>query len=375
MSIEVAGVTRFFGSTRAVWNMSMTVPAGSVTGLVGPNGAGKTTLLLMLAALLAPDGGTIRIAGLDPLTQPRQVHQAVGWMPDAFGTWDSLTCTEILMTFATAQGLDEDTGLRNTAEMLAAVHLGEMARTPARVLSRGGPDEEIGRGADNFNVDEFGADFAYTMDGGPVGELEYESFNAAGAVFKIKGKSVHPGTAKGKMINASLITAEIINSFPADEVPEKTEGYEGFYFLEKINANCEDAELSYILRDHDRQKFEEKKKFAENVAKKINEKYKKELVTVEIKDQYYNMGEIIKNHMEIVEIAKKAMENLEIKPIIKPIRGGTDGSKISFMGLPTPNIFAGGENFHGKYEFVALESMILATDVIVEIVRLNAEGE
>ena len=137
MSIEVAGVTRFFGSTRAVWNMSMTVPAGSVTGLVGPNGAGKTTLLLMLAALLAPDGGTIRIAGLDPLTQPRQVHQAVGWMPDAFGTWDSLTCTEILMTFATAQGLDEDTGLRNTAEMLAAVHLGEMARTPARVLSRG----------------------------------------------------------------------------------------------------------------------------------------------------------------------------------------------------------------------------------------------
>lgn len=137
MSIEVAGVTRFFGSTRAVWNMSMTVPAGSVTGLVGPNGAGKTTLLLMLAALLAPDGGTIRIAGLDPLTQPRQVHQAVGWMPDAFGTWDSLTCTEILMTFAIAQGLDEDTGLRNTAEMLAAVHLGEMARTPARVLSRG----------------------------------------------------------------------------------------------------------------------------------------------------------------------------------------------------------------------------------------------
>ena len=137
MSIEVAGVTRFFGSTRAVWNMSMTVPAGSVTGLVGPNGAGKTTLLLMLAALLAPDGGTIRIAGLDPLTQPRQVHQAVGWMPDAFGTWDSLTCTEILMTFATAQGLDEDTGLRNAAEMLATVHLGEMARTPARVLSRG----------------------------------------------------------------------------------------------------------------------------------------------------------------------------------------------------------------------------------------------
>ena len=238
-----------------------------------------------------------------------------------------------------------------------------------------GPDEEIGRGADNFNVEEFGADFAYTMDGGPVGELEYESFNAAGAVFKIKGKSVHPGTAKGKLINASLIAAEIVNSFPADEVPEKTEGYEGFYFLDKINSNCEESELSYILRDHDREKFEAKKKFAANVAKKINEKYGKELVSVEIKDQYYNMGEIIKDHMNVVEIAKKAMENLGIKPVIEPIRGGTDGSKISFMGLPTPNIFAGGENFHGKYEFVALESMILATDVIVEIVKLNGKGK
>ena len=238
-----------------------------------------------------------------------------------------------------------------------------------------GPDEEIGRGADNFNVEEFGADFAYTMDGGPVGELEYESFNAAGAVFKIRGKSVHPGTAKGKLINASLIAAEVVNSFPADEVPEKTEGYEGFYFLDKINANCEEAELSYILRDHDREKFEIKKKFTANVAKKINEKYGKELVSVEIKDQYYNMGEIIKDHMNVVEIAKKAMENLGVKPVIEPIRGGTDGSKISFMGLPTPNIFAGGENFHGKYEFVALESMILATDVIVEIVKLNGEGK
>ena len=238
-----------------------------------------------------------------------------------------------------------------------------------------GPDEEIGRGADNFNVEEFGADFAYTMDGGPVGELEYESFNAAGAVFKIKGKSVHPGTAKGKLINASLIAAEVVNNFPADEVPEKTEGYEGFYFLDKINSNCEEAELSYILRDHDREKFEAKKKFAADVAKKINEKYGKELISVEIKDQYYNMGEIIKDHMNIVEIAKKAMENLGIKPVIEPIRGGTDGSKISFMGLPTPNIFAGGENFHGKYEFVALESMILATDVIVEIVKLNGKGK
>ena len=234
-----------------------------------------------------------------------------------------------------------------------------------------GPDEEIGRGANHFNVEEFSADYAYTMDGGPVGELEYESFNAAQVIYKIKGKSVHTGTAKGKMINASLVAVELSSMFPKDEVPEKTEGYEGFYFLEKISSNCEDAELRYILRDHDKEKFLDKKKFSEEIAKKINKKYGKDIVEVFIEDQYYNMGEIIKDHMYIVEIAKKAMENLKINPIIKPIRGGTDGSKISFMGLPTPNIFAGGENFHGKYEFVALESMIKATDVIIEIIKLT----
>ena len=282
--------------------------------------------------------------------------------------------TVITTDGSTLLGADDKAGIVEIVEaMKYLIEHPEIKHGTVKVAF--GPDEEIGRGADNFNVEEFGADFAYTMDGGPVGELEYESFNAAGAVFKIKGKSVHPGTAKGKLINASLIAAEVVNSFPADEVPEKTEGYEGFYFLDKINSNCEEAELSYILRDHDREKFEAKKEFAANVAKKINEKYGKELVSVEIKDQYYNMGEIIKDHMNVVEIAKKAMENLGIKPVIEPIRGGTDGSKISFMGLPTPNIFAGGENFHGKYEFVALESMILATDVIVEIVKLNGEGK
>ncbi|WP_314394423.1 peptidase T [Leptotrichia shahii] len=282
--------------------------------------------------------------------------------------------TVITTDGTTLLGADDKSGIVEIVEaMKYLIEHPEIKHGTVKVAF--GPDEEIGRGADNFNVEEFGADFAYTMDGGPVGELEYESFNAAGAVFKIRGKSVHPGTAKGKLINASLIAAEVVNSFPADEVPEKTEGYEGFYFLDKINANCEEAELSYILRDHDREKFEMKKKFTANVAKKINEKYGKELVSVEIKDQYYNMGEIIKDHMNVVEIAEKAMKNLGIKPIIQPIRGGTDGSKISFMGLPTPNIFAGGENFHGKYEFVALESMILATDVIVEIVKLNGEGK
>ena len=235
------------------------------------------------------------------------------------------------------------------------------------------PDEEVGNGTKYFDVDKFGADYAYTVDGGRLGELEYESFNAAGAVFKIKGKSVHPGTAKGKLINASLIAAEIVNSFPADEVPEKTEGYEGFYFLDEMKSNCEEGEVVYIIRDHDKAKFLAKKEFVKELVEKINKKYGREVVKLELKDEYYNMGEIIKDHMYVVDIAKQAMENLGIKPIIKPIRGGTDGSKISFMGLPTPNIFAGGENFHGKYEFVALESMEKATDVIVEIVKLNAE--
>ena len=236
-----------------------------------------------------------------------------------------------------------------------------------------GPDEEIGRGADYFDVKEFAADYAYTMDGGPVGELEYESFNAAQATFTIKGVSVHPGTAKGKMINAGLIAAEIISTFSKDEVPEKTEGYEGFYYLCNVEASCEDGQVIYIIRDHDREKFNAKKKFVEEIAKKINEKYPKKVVELEMKDQYYNMGEIIKDHMYVVDIAKEAMENVGVTPLIKAIRGGTDGSKISFMGLPTPNIFAGGENFHGKYEFVALESMEKATDVIIEIIKLNVD--
>lgn len=238
-----------------------------------------------------------------------------------------------------------------------------------------GPDEEIGRGADNFNVKEFDADFAYTMDGGPVGELEYESFNAAQATFRIKGKSVHTGTAKGKMINASSVAVELASMFPKNEVPERTEGYEGFYFLEKIKSSCEDAELTYLLRDHDKEKFLLKKQFVEEIAQKINEKYGKNTVELFLKDQYYNMGEVIKEHMYVVDIARTAMENLNIKPVIKPIRGGTDGSKISFMGLPSPNIFAGGENFHGKYEFVSLENMVKATDTIVEIIKLVSKGQ
>ena len=280
--------------------------------------------------------------------------------------------TVITTDGTTLLGADDKSGIVEIMEaMKYLVNHPEIKHGTVKVAF--GPDEEIGRGADNFNVEEFGADFAYTMDGGPVGELEYESFNAASAVYKIKGKSVHPGTAKGKMKNASLIAIDLASMFPEDEVPEKTEGYEGFYLLDGITSNCEDAELTYILRDHDKKKFEDKKEFAREVAEKINKKYGQNTVEVIIKDQYYNMGDIIKDHMYVVDIAREALENLNIKPIIKPIRGGTDGSIISFMGLPTPNIFAGGENFHGKYEFVALESIVKATDTIIEIVKLTAE--
>ncbi len=232
------------------------------------------------------------------------------------------------------------------------------------------PDEEIGRGPHKFDVEKFGADFAYTMDGGPLGELQYESFNAAGVKVTTRGTSVHPGSAKDKMVNAITMAIKFQNEMPQEEVPEKTEGYEGFIHLMSFNGHIEEAKLSYIIRDHDREKFETKKAHFLSVEKKIKEEYGEDAITVEIEDQYYNMREKIEPVMEIVDIAKKAMENLNIKPIIEPVRGGTDGSQLSYMGLPTPNIFAGGENMHGKYEYVSAETMEQATKVILEIVQL-----
>ena len=236
-----------------------------------------------------------------------------------------------------------------------------------------GPDEEIGRGADLFDVEEFGCDFAYTMDGGPVGELEYESFNAAQAEITIQGKNVHPGTAKDTMVNALEIARQFQNALPEFEVPEHTTGREGFYHLMYANGVVEEAKLVYIIRDHDRKLFEAKKAYLQLVADRLNASLDSNRISIDMKDQYYNMAEIIKKDFRAVEVAQKAMENLSITPIIEPIRGGTDGSKISFMGLPTPNIFAGGENFHGRYEFVAVESMEKARDVIIEIAQLLAK--
>lgn len=234
-----------------------------------------------------------------------------------------------------------------------------------------GPDEEIGVGADKFDAEGFGVDFAYTMDGGPVGELQYETFHAAQAEIQIEGKNVHPGTAKDTMINALQVAIDFHNELPAEEVPEKTEGYEGFFHLLQLDGNPEEARMVYIIRDHDKQKFAARKEWIEKVADLLNARFDEKRVHVNMYDQYYNMREIIEKDMSIIEVAKKAMENLDIKPVIEPVRGGTDGSKISYMGIPTPNIFAGGENMHGRFEFVAVESMEKATDVIVEIIRLN----
>lgn len=235
------------------------------------------------------------------------------------------------------------------------------------------PDEEIGRGAHKFDVEKFGAEWAYTMDGSQIGELEYENFNAAGATVKIKGKIVHPGYAKGKMVNSMYIATEFINSLPLLETPEHTEGYQGFFHLSSIEGLVEETVLKYIIRDHDIHHFEARKKAMLQVAFDLNSQYEREVATIEIKDQYFNMKEKIEPVKHIVDIAEKAMLELNIKPIIKPIRGGTDGSQLSFMGLPCPNIFAGGHNFHGRYEYVPVESMIKATEVICKIAELVAQ--
>lgn len=234
------------------------------------------------------------------------------------------------------------------------------------------PDEEIGRGAHKFDVEKFGAEWAYTMDGSQVGELEYENFNAAGAVVKVNGKSVHPGYAKDKMINSMYIAMDFINSLPRLETPEHTEERQGFFHLNGIEGDVEETTLHYIIRDHDREHFEARKEMMQDLAGEICRQYERDCVTVEIKDQYFNMREKVEPVMHIVDIAEEAMKQVDVTPIIKPIRGGTDGAQLSFKGLPCPNIFAGGHNFHGKYEYVPVESMQKAVEVIVKIAELTA---
>ncbi|WP_163971499.1 peptidase T [Oceanobacillus halotolerans] len=232
------------------------------------------------------------------------------------------------------------------------------------------PDEEIGRGPHKFDVNRFNATYAYTVDGGPLGELQYESFNAAAARIIFKGNSVHPGTAKNKMVNAGKMAAEFIEKLPKNEAPETTENYEGFYHLVSVNGNVEKTEASYIIRDFDRENFEKRKETIKQFVNEMKKAYGEDAVELEMADQYYNMREKIEPVMEIVDIAKEAMESLQINPIIEPVRGGTDGSQLSYKGLPTPNIFTGGENFHGKFEYISVDNMEKATNVIIEISRL-----
>jgi tripeptide aminopeptidase len=232
------------------------------------------------------------------------------------------------------------------------------------------PDEEIGRGPHKFDVKAFDAKYAYTMDGGPLGELQYESFNAAGAMITVKGKNVHPGTAKGKMINSMKIAMEINNLLPVEEAPESTEGYEGFYHLVSIEGDVELTTMHYIIRDHDKTKFANRKETLSNIVNQLKEKHGENSIILELKDQYYNMGEKILPVKEVVDIAHEAMTNLEITPIVEPIRGGTDGSQLSYMGLPTPNIFTGGENYHGKFEYISIDNMVKATNVMIEVIKL-----
>lgn len=235
------------------------------------------------------------------------------------------------------------------------------------------PDEEIGKGVDHFDVKKFAADYAYTLDGGPVGELEFENFNAAGISIKIQGRNIHPGYAKGRMINAILVASEINSMLPIEQRPELTEDYEGFFHIIRFLGTVEEAEIHYIIRDHDREKFEQKKELIQDIIKLVNKKYGTEIVRFQLEDQYYNMREKIEPVYHIVEQAKQAMIELGIQPVIKPIRGGTDGAKLSYMGLPCPNLFTGGYNFHGKLEYIPLESMERAVAVILKIIEKSVK--
>ncbi|MBH0172429.1 peptidase T [Fictibacillus sp. 23RED33] len=232
------------------------------------------------------------------------------------------------------------------------------------------PDEEIGRGPHKFDVAAFGAKYAYTMDGGPLGELEYESFNAASVRIRILGKNIHPGSAKNKMVNAAKIAMELNGKLPVEEAPEHTEGYEGFYHLTGLKGDVEQTDISYIIRDHDKELFQKRKDRMQEVVDELREKYGQDKIQLDMNDTYYNMKEKIEPVKEIVDLASQAMKKLNIEPNIKPIRGGTDGSQLSFMGLPTPNIFTGGENYHGRHEFISVDNMIKATNVIIELVQL-----
>ncbi|MCH9660905.1 MAG: peptidase T [Bacteroidetes bacterium] len=309
------------------------------------------------------DGGDIPLKGTDLMLSPSEFDDLLLYKGNTLITTDGTTLL----------GADDKAGI---AEIISAMEY--LIQHPdikhGKIRVGFTPDEEIGRGAHKFDVAKFGADWAYTMDGSQIGELEYENFNAAGAVVTVKGKIVHPGYAKGKMVNSMYIATDYINSLPKLETPEHTENREGFFHLHTIKGEVDNTELQYIIRDHDKEQFEARKTTMLQLATELNSQLGEERVFVEIKDQYYNMREKVAPVMHIVDLAEAAMKEVGITPLIKPIRGGTDGSQLSFMGLPCPNIFAGGHNFHGRYEYVPIESMQKAIEVIVTIAKMNASN-
>ncbi|WP_124981120.1 peptidase T [Nonlabens xiamenensis] len=309
------------------------------------------------------DGGDIPLKGSDLVLSPDDFQDLKQYKGQTLITTDGTTLL----------AADDKAGI--TEIMTAMKYLIDNPQVKHGTIKVGfTPDEEIGRGAHQFDVKKFGADWAYTMDGSQVGELEYENFNAAGAVVTFYGKIVHPGYAKGKMINSMYIAQEFIDSLPRLETPEHTEGYQGFFHLYQMKGSVEKTELQYIIRDHDKEHFEARKAVMQQLVDTLNEQYDRKAASIEIKDQYFNMREKVEPVMHIVDLAEQAMKDLGITPIIKPIRGGTDGSQLSYMGLPCPNIFAGGHNFHGPYEYVPLESMLKASQVIVKIAELVAQN-
>lgn len=304
---------------------------------------------------------------------PIQLNESVVLSPKDFPSLLNYKGHTLITTDGTTLlGADDKAGI---AEIMTAMNYliqnPEIKHGKVRVAFT--PDEEIGRGPHKFDVAAFNAQYAFTVDGGPLGELEYESFNAAAAKITIKGKNIHPGTAKGKMVNSMKIAMEFNRRLPAVEAPEFTEGYEGFYHLLSIEGNVEETKLHYIIRDFDKDHFQARKAKIEKIVQDLKAVHGQENIILEMKDQYYNMKEKIEPVKEIVDIAYKAMERLDISPSIKPIRGGTDGSQLSYMGLPTPNIFTGGENYHGKYEYISVDNMVKATNVIIEIIKLFEE--
>lgn len=309
------------------------------------------------------DGGDLVLnKDLNIILSPKEFPELTGYKGQTIITSDGTTLL----------GADDKAGI---AEIMTALEY--LVKNPrikhGEIRIAFTPDEEIGRGTEHFDVQGFGADFAYTVDGGPIGELEFENFNAAEAKVLVHGKNVHPGTAKNKMINSIRVAMEFDSLLPQHERPEHTEGYEGFYHLMSFKGDVEKSQLHYIIRDHDRQKFEARKQMFKDIAEFLNKKYNRDLIELDLRDQYYNMREKIEPVMYIVNLAEQAMQSAGVEPKIKPIRGGTDGAMLSFKGLPTPNLFTGGHNFHGRYEYIPLQSMQKAVEVIVKIAEMAVE--